>query len=251
MPLRGENVVVAQVEEPTIYGVSRRKFLIGASAVAATPFLARLAVALLDGGDRIDFDALGLRPVSIGYIEGSGTRAKDGSGGYIGPESFTGARIVPAAAARTGDGSLTGRLVRARIHGLYPSRSALAPDAQIVAVNGLFASRQPDAPYPFFAWTLQAHDVETMSHRSNFWVGLDRNPRFGIAVEVVTTTGLAIAATVFGTGSGINMAKLRAGTYLLGVGHDSWDRPRTLPAAGAKAWERLASIVLTVDPADD
>jgi hypothetical protein len=250
MPLRGENVVV-QGEEPTIYGVSRRKFLIGASAVAATPFLARLGAALLDQGDRIDFDALGLRPVSIGYIEGSGIRGEDGSGGYGGPESLTGARIVPAAAARSGDGSPTGRVVRATVHGLYPSRSALAPDAQTVAVNGLFASRQPDAPYPFFAWTLQAHDVETMSHRSKFRVALDRHPRFGLAVEVLTSAGLATAATVFGTGSGANMAKLRAGTYLLAVGHDMWDRSRTLPAAGHTAWERLASIVLTVEPADD
>jgi hypothetical protein len=246
MPLQGDNVAV-EAAEPTIYGVSRRKFLIGASAAAATPFIGRLAIALLDQGDRIDFDALGLRPVSIGYVEGSGTRAEDGSGGYSGPESFTGARIVPAAAARTGDGSLTGRVVRATIHGLYPSRWALAPTARMVAVNGLFASRQPDAPYPFFAWTLQAHDVETMSHRSNFRVGLDRNPRFGLTVEVQATDGLATAATVFGTGTGAKMAKLRAGTYLLGVGHDSWDRPRTLPAAGDTAWERLASIVLTVD----
>ena len=72
-----------------------------------------------------------------------------------------------------------------------------------------------------------------------------------MTVQVQTTTGLATAATVFGTGSGANMAKLRAGAYLLAVGHDAWDRPRTLPAAGDKARERLASIVLTVDPADD
>jgi hypothetical protein len=242
MPLRGKNVVV-EAAEPTIYGVSRRKFLIGASAAAATPFIGRLAVALLDQGERIDFDALGLRPVSIGYVEGSGT--------FAGPESLAGARIVPAAAARSGDGSLTGRVVKAMIHGLFPSRAALAPSARTVAVNGLFASRQPDAPYPFFAWTLQAHDVGTMSHRSNFRVGLDRNPRFGLTVETQATDGRAIAATVFGTGTGANMAKLRTGTYLLGVGHNSWDRPRTLPALGDPAWERLASIVLTVDSADD
>ena len=241
MPLRGENVVV-QADEPTIYGVSRRNFLIGASAVAATPFLARLGAALLDQGERIDFDALGLRPVSIGYVEG---------GGSFSPESLAGARVVPAAAARTGDGALTGRVVQATIHGLYPSRAGLAPSARTVKVNGLFASRQPEAPYPFFAWTLQAYEAETMTHRSTFRVGLDRNPRFGLTVEVQSTDGLATAATVFGTGTGANMAKLRAGTYLLGVGHDSWDRARTLPAAGDTAWDRLASIDLTVDPADD
>jgi len=234
MPLPSDNAV------STIAGVSRRKFLIGASAVAATPLLARLAAALLDEGDRIDFDALGLPRLSVGYVEGSPAR---------GATELAGARIVPAAAARTGDASLTGQLVKVTVHGLYPSRSALSSTTRTVAVNGLFASHQPEQPYPFFAWTLHAHDAETMSHRSTFAVELDRNPRFGVAVELRTTTGPATAAAVFGTGSGVNMAKLRAGTYLLGVGHGTWDRGTTLPAAGDKAWGRLPSIVLTVEPA--
>lgn len=239
MPLLGKNTPPENAAA-TIAGVSRRKFLIGASAVAATPLLARLAAALLDEGDRIDFDALGLPRLSIGYVEGGAAR---------GAIELAGARIVPAATAKTGDSSLTGRLVKATIHGLYPSRSALSSTTRTVAVNGLFASNQPEQPYPFFAWTLHAHDAETMSHRSTFRIELDRNPRFGVAVELRTTTGPSTAAAVFGTGSATNMAKLRAGTYLLGVAHDTWDRATTLPAAGDKAWERLPSIVLTVEPA--
>jgi hypothetical protein len=237
----------AREAKTTIGGLSRRRFLIGASAVAATPLLARLAAALLDEGDRIDFDALGLPRLSIGYLDGSAGRGA-GREAFSGAIELAGARIVPAAAARTGDAALTGRLVRATIHGLYPSRSALSSTTRTVAVNGLFASRQPQTPYPFFAWTLQAHDAETMSHRSTFRVSLDRNPRFGITVELQTTTGPATAAAVFGTGSGTNMAKLRAGTYLLGVGHNTWDHATTLPAASDKAWERLPSVVLTVEP---
>ena len=248
MPLLGKNTPPENAAA-TIAGVSRRKFLIGASAVAATPLIARLAAALLDEGDRIDFDALGLPRLSIGYIDASAARAA-GREAFSPSTELSGARIVPAAAARSGDASLTGRLVRVTIHGLYPSRSALSSTTRTVAVNGLFASHQPEAPYPFFAWTLHAHDTETMSHRSTFRIELDRNPRFGLTVELHTTTGPATAAAVFGTGSATNMAKLRAGTYLLGVGHDTWDRSTTLPAAGDKAWERLPSIVLTVEPVD-
>jgi hypothetical protein len=134
------------------------------------------------------------------------------------------------------------------IHGLYPSRAALPAAATTVAVNGLFASRRPDAPYPFFAWTLGAHDVDTLSHRSSFLLELDRRPRFGVAIEVAAADGSATAASVFGTGGGTNVAKLRTGTYLLGIGHAGFDRARNLPEAGATAWERLASIVLTVEP---
>ena len=133
------------------------------------------------------------------------------------------------------------------IHGLHPAGAALAGGVRSVSLDGLFASERPDAPWPFYAWTQQGA-AGPSAHRASFSVALDRHPRFGLAVELLTASGRDRAAAVFGTGSGAGLAKLRPGAYLVAVGHDAWNRRRRLPAAGDGAWASLSSVVVTIAP---
>jgi hypothetical protein len=243
-PLMSERT--SGVRQP--WTLSRRRFLVGATAAAATPALVGLAGALLDGGPAIDLDDLGVPRLSLGYIEGSDRFEQLGRPDLLRRAALTGGSVRPAAAARRGDSALVGRVVRVTIHGLYPSSAALGSTLRGLSVNGLFASRDPDAPYPFYAWTLQGGGAPTMGRRSIFQVELDRNPRFGVALELGTASGRETAAAVFGTGSGSELTKLRAGAYLVPVGHDGWARGRALPREGDPAWDRLPSVILTVEP---
>ena len=236
----------SSVRQP--WTLSRRRFLVGATAAAATPALLGLAAALLDEGQAIDLDALGMPRLSLGYIEGSDGFDQLGRPDLLRRAALSGGIVRPATAARSGDSALVSRVVRVTIHGLYPSSAALGSSLRRVALDGLFASRKSDAPYPFYAWILQAGGQPTMGRRSTFQVELDRNPRFGVALELRTPTGSDAAAAVFGTGSGSQLTKLRAGAYLAPVGHDGWATTRSLPGDGDAAWDGLASVLLTVEP---
>lgn len=236
----------SSVRQP--WTLSRRRFLVGATAAAAAPALVGLAGALLDGGPTIDLDDLGVPLLSLGYIEGSDRFDRLGRPDLLRRVAPSGGSVRPATVARSGDAALVGRVVKVTVHGLYPSSAALGSSLRGVSLNGLFASRKSDAPYPFYAWTLQAGGEATMGRRSLFQVELDRNPRFGVAVELATANGRETAAAVFGIGSGSQLTKLRAGAYLVPVGHDGWATTRSLPAEGERAWDRLASVLLTVEP---
>jgi hypothetical protein len=228
--------------------LSRRRFLVGATAAATTPALVGLTAALFEGGPAIDLDDLGVPLLSLGYIAGSDRFEQLGRPDLLRRAAVSSGSVQPAAAARSGDSALVGRIVRVTIHGLHPSSAAMASGLRGVSLNGLFASRNPDAPYPFYAWALQAGGEATRGRRSVFQVELDRNPRFGVAVELATATGRQTAVAVFGTGSGTQLTKLRAGAYLVPVGHDRWAEARSLPGEGDPAWDGLASVLLTVEP---
>lgn len=224
---------------------SRRGFLVGTSVVAVGASAASVAgFAWLTQGPRIDLDALAAGPLTVGYIEGSGDRARPSRERWIEDGSLAGARVIPAGALRNGDASLAGRPALLTVHGLYPGDTQ--PEGSTLAIDVHVASSDPTAPYPFHAWLRRGGSTPTTSGRSNFRVLLDRDPRLAITVELMTTTGMARTGTLVGLRSGPGVVTLRPGAYLLGLERGAWDRDARLPAAGSAGIP--ASILLSVEP---
>ena len=225
---------------------SRRQLLIGTSLAAVGAGAASVGgYAWLTQGPRIDLEALGAGPMSVGFVEGSGDRIPPSRERWTDDGRLAGARVIPAAAMRTGADGLAGRLVRLTVHGLYPQD--VQPRGSTLAVNAHIASPDPAAPYAFHAWSRRDGPTPSVSGRTNFQVLLDRDPRLAITVEVMTATGLARTGALFGIHSGQGVVKLRPGAYLLALEGGAWDRAASLPADGASA-SAPSSILLSVEP---
>jgi hypothetical protein len=225
---------------------SRRQLLIGTSLAAVGAGAASVAgFAWLTQGPRIDLDALGAGPLSVGFVEGSGDRVRPSRERWADDGGLAGARVTPAAALRTGADDLAGRLVRLTVHGLYPQD--VQPRASTLAVNAHIASPDPTAPYAFHAWTRRDGPAPSVSGRTNFQVLLDRDPRLAITIELMTATGMARTGALFGTRSGQGVVTIRPGAYLLGLEGGAWDRATSLPADGGLA-SIPPSVLLSVEP---
>lgn len=221
---------------------SRRGFLLGAVAIAATPWVLR--------GEPVAVNPLRLLAgqagprLSVGYIEGS---AEDGSL----PAALEGARrIEPATALRAGDVGLRGGGVRLRIAGLTPAATQGELARSDAYLDALIPSPVPGsagATLPFYAWTMRSG--EPASSTTSFVVPTDREPRVGFSLDVRTAEQRGPATAVFTGGRGVGLAKLHRGVYLLGLRPEVWDVRRTLPSSDDPSWTSLASVVLIVDGA--
>jgi hypothetical protein len=225
---------------------SRRRLLIGTSLAAVGAGAASVAgFAWLTQGPRIDLEALGAGPLSVGYVEGSGGRARPSRERWIEDGALAGARVIPAAAMRNATESLAGRLVRLTVHGLYPHE--VQPHGSTLAVNAHVASPDPAAPYAFHAWSRRSGPAPAVSGRTNFQVLLDRDPRLAITIELLTANGTARTGALFGTRAGQGVVRLQPGAYLLGLEGGAWDRATSLPSDGGLG-SIPASILLSVEP---
>jgi hypothetical protein len=225
---------------------SRRQLLIGTSLAAVGAGAVSVAgYAWLTQGPRIDLDALGAGPLSVGFVEGSGDRARPSRERWIEDGGLAGARVIPAAAMRTGTDSLAGRLVRLTVHGLYPHE--VQPRGSTLAVNAHIASPDPTAPYAFHAWSRRDGPAPSVSGRTNFQVMLDRDPRLAITIELMTATGLARTGALFGARAGQGVVRLHPGAYLLGLERGAWDRATSLPSDRGLG-SIPVSILLSVEP---
>ena len=225
---------------------SRRQLLIGTSVAAVGAGAASVAgYAWLTQGPRIDLDALGAGPLSVGFVEGSGDRARPSQERWIEDGGLAGSRVIPAAAIRGRGDGLAGRLVRLTVHGLYPLDAR--PRGSSLAVDAHIASPDPTAPYAFHAWMQRAGPTPSVSGRTHFQMLLDRDPRLAVTIESMTTTGMARTGALFGARAGSSIVRLQPGAYLLGLADGVWDRAASLPAAG-DGGAVPPSVLLSVEP---
>jgi hypothetical protein len=244
---------------------NRRQFLAGAAGLTAGTYLLGPNTARdFEEGRLGELLRHSTRFISIGFIAA-------GHGLGHGRDALAeGVRVVSATALRSGSRTLHGKTVFG-LHGLTAGLGdPVAAGIHAVHLDAVFPAPRGVADVttlPFHAWSMRAKD-HAQSSNSSFGVDVDSKPRLGFSLEVHQATGangadaagvadspataVDPARAVFTTGHQAGMAKLRPGTYLLGLSPGVWDRPRYLPdPADEAAWAaaKLASLVVTVSRA--
>ena len=248
-------------EEPHPAHLHRREFLALGSAGLLAPFFKDLAWA-----EPLAREAA-VRPMSIGYIEGSETfrslqrlprkirRPLVAVNGDV-EEAETSSVIVPAASLFQGDTNLPGRPLRIHIHGLYPSatlkleRPGELPEA--VDLEVLFPSPDPAFPQPlrFFAWSFRKEPAWSPSPPISFRFPLEWEamPQFVLRVRTAARESI-VMRTKFTVDAESGRPRLRRGAYLFGFNPAAWDRggakvadlARRIPA-------EMVSLLVSMDP---
>ena len=190
--------------------------------------------------------------LSIGYVRGSrGLSLAEARAQLL----AYGTRVVPAARLASGAAGLRGGAVRVRVDGLTPGLTASErPRLRGVHVDGLFAPATEGDALRFYAWTLDRDAPGATSSPASFIAPVRSGPSFGFAQRLRRlaadgSTKWSEASTILTSGSEAGMAKLRPGTYLLGLRPETWGATRELPGASDVAWAPLASVVVLVEPA--
>ncbi len=257
------NLFAEAPEEPHPAQLHRRQFLALGSAGLLAPFFKDLAWA-----EPLAREAL-VRPMSIGYIEQSETfrslrrlplRVRrplaPANGGVGAVEAEASPVVVPAASLFQGDTNLPGQPLRIRVHGLYPSatlkldRPEDLPSA--VDLEVLFPSSDPAFPQPlrFFAWSFRKAPVWSPSPPVSFRFPLEWEamPQFVLRVRTAAGESMVLRSK-FTVDSESGRARLRRGTYLLGLNPVAWDRGGVKLADLARRTPgELVSLMVSMEP---
>ena len=232
--------------------ISRRTFVLGGSALAASAWLlGPNRISLLPNG-LMHLAAGSARRLSVGYVEASAGATP----AEIQERLTTGsARIVPAASLRSGERSLVGREARVRIYGPAPGSWAnVDPDLSAVEFDVLINSpdrRTPETVLPFFAWTEVFGPPAKSSSPTSFVVPVEREASLGFAIRVKRHTDSPTAdavdhVAVLSGGRESGTAKIRQGAYLVAPDPAAWSRPRVL-GPGHDVSAVLASFLISVE----
>jgi hypothetical protein len=238
----------------------RRSFLALSSAGLLAPLFKGLAWA-----ETLDKAGTVVRPLSVGYIEGSEelrnlkrlSRTIRRPGLQETAESAESSPIVvPASSLFQGDTSLPGRPLRIRIDGLYPplaadpKRRRALPFAADLDV--FFPSPDPaaTAPIPYMAWSLRQRPGWDPSPPVSFRFPLDWKalPEIVLRVQPKRESPSTVLRTKFTLDDESGLPRLRRGVYLLGFAPGAWDREIRLADVGRKAPAELFSVLVSMEP---
>lgn len=235
--------------EPTPRAFTRRRFLLGASAVGAASFIGFRAWPDDDEDDlpglQVARSATTPKP-EVGYVE----RSDDLDDLSIVPYGVN--PVSPAEALPNGDRSFVGGLVKATILGLTPGFvDGAHAIVRGVALDALMPHPDRDVtePLPYFAWTLSSAPLRT-SNSTTYTVAMGKRPRLGFTLDVAQHDGARFTSTsTFTAGRDDGSARLRRGIYLLGLRPGSWSRRQALPTEDSSAWVDQVSVAVAIDHA--
>ena len=244
-------------------GVTRRRFLTVAAAVALAPLIPMdggvalaapgsrrqilpRAVRATAVGERQDLESAG--PLSVGYIDGSAHWPDLRSRPWADDGVLGLTDVVPATALPGGDSSLVGQIAIVTVHGLYPGPLQTADRSlRHITLDADFDAADPASARKFFAWTLRTGPAESVSGRSVFRIHVTESTRLGFDLAVSGASSSSLTRCHLGVGGGARLAKLHRGAYLLALRPGTWDAARHLPKLGDPQWRQLMSLVVTVD----
>lgn len=229
-------------------GITRRRF-VGGTAVAVAASYTGFKVIPRSKGEHLPALHLSERErksavPSVGYVEGSD--ALDD----LGTVPYGDARVRPAAALASGDGSFAHGLTKATILGLTPGFvDGAHPAVKAVAVDALMPhpDRRVTEPLPVFAWTLRTAPFQA-SNGTSYVVAMGKDPRLGFTVDVDQHDGQRYRSTsIFTPGRDTGLPRLRRGIYLLGLRPGTWAGNAALPATDAPTWADQVSLAVAID----
>ena len=201
--------------------VSRRRFLVMGSAVAATPLLGLWRAPALGSSTLI-------HRLLIGYVAGS-AELLDGEGPLL--ADTEGVQVVRASAA---DGARVTGPARVTAHGIYPSTAGDLLGGKSVDLDVLTREKQGEFSRPVYLWSRRAEPVLSTSAPA----GLNVPARSALGLRVTVTKGSESYVAQRSIGRG--RVPLRRGIYLLAIG-----RLSSLSGFG-----RRPSLMLAVDAQD-
>jgi len=260
MNVGSDSDAIDESDKPRLH---RRAFLALSSAGLLAPFFKDLAWA-----ETLDKTGAVVRPLSMGYIEGSEelrslkrlSRAIRRPG-LVQESEESGASpvVLPAASLFQGDTSLPGRPLRIRIDGLYPPlaidprRRRALPFAADLDV--FFPSPDPtiSTPIPFKAWSLRQRPGWNPSPPVRFRFPLDWQavPELVLRVQPKREAAPLLLRTRFTLDAESGLPRLRRGVYLLGFAPGAWDREVRLAEVGRRAPAELFSVLVSMEPEGD
>ena len=206
-----------------------------------------------------------VRPLSVGYIEGSEEfrnlkrlpRIVRRPGLQEKAETLDSSpAVVPAASLFQGDTTLPGRPLRIRIDGLYPP---LAVDPQrrralpfAADLDVYFPSPDPAIAVPvyYMAWSLRQRPGWDPSPPVSFRFPLDWQalPEIVLRVQPTREAASIVLRTKFTLDDESGLPRLRRGVYLLGFAPGAWDREVRLAEVGRRAPAEQFSVLVSMEP---
>jgi hypothetical protein len=241
----------------------RRAFLALGSAGLLAPLLQDLAWA-----EALDKAGTVVRPLSVGYIEGSeefrslkrlprkvrrpGLQTEE-------EEAEPSSAVVPAASLFQGDTALPGRPLRIRIDGLYPPLS-MDPQRRrglpfAADLDVFFPSPDPAVvtPIHYKAWSLRQRPGWDPSPPVSFRFPLDWQalPEIVLRVQQTRDSAPMVLRTRFTLDDEPGQPRLRRGVYLLGFAPGAWDRDVRLAEVGRRAPAELFSVLISMEPEEE
>ena len=246
-----------EADQPLLH---RRTFLALGSAGLLAPFFKDLAWA-----EDLDKAGAVVRPLSMGYIEGSeefrSLKRLPRQVRRPGLQEETEASgsspvVVPAASLFQGDTSLPGRPLRIRIDGLYPplvlepKRRRALPFAADLDVY--FPSPDPAlvTSIHYKAWSLRQWPGWNPSPPVRFRFPLDWQalPEIVLRVRQTRDSAPTVLRTKFTLDDESGVPRLRRGVYLLGFAPGAWDRQVRLADVGRQAPAEQFSVLVSMEP---
>ncbi len=251
----------------------RRDLLAWGGAAALLPTLPGVARAQDEAGAAADL----LRPMSVGFVEGSET--------WRGFKRVTAAAlnrgvrrererppepasVVPAASLIAGDQRAANELVRVRVHGLYPIPNPTHVRNAYLTVH--FPSPEHGrnvGELPFVAWGYKSRPAPDPAPPISFIAPLGADGALDLLLETTPAPhnplhrrpSLVSPApgpvggrflTSFTVDWFAGRPKLQRGVYLLGLAPDTWSAARTLPTpkAGQGRPVELVSLMVSFEP---
>ena len=218
---------------PLSPGLTRRHVLGAGAIVAAAAAVGGLRL-LADDVPTLAAVARADGPrLSVGYVD------RDPAGGVVPLDGRP--SVVPAATVRPGG---LGASARAGVGALTPAALDGLP-WEAVHLDALFPAPGSDEPRRFQAWSWRA-DPASVGAPVEFTAPVG-TMSLGFGLTIVGADGEE-ATSVLTAGLEDGLPRLRPGTYLLGLEPSVWDEPDRLPAPQDPAWQRLASLVVTILP---
>lgn len=230
--------------------LSRRTFLAGGGVLLGSALLVGPGSATLPGPLR-RFAAGGGRPLALGYVVDSDGATIEEAHALV---RTAGTRVRPAISVGAGGHRFTDRSATVRVDGLTPGLGDGArPELQTAYLDALVAPPRGagDEPLPFYAWTLDRRGGSASSHSTSFTTPVASEPTIGFALRLGTAGAdgarqWSDSAAILTAGSHRGLARLRPGTYLLGLDPGAWGVSRRLPGDDEGAWGPLASLAVTI-----
>jgi hypothetical protein len=237
-------------DEPTAaQGISRRRFLTAASAVALAPLVPVGAAAVrASAAHPAPAAPTSIAPLSMGYVDGSGQWPSLRGLPWADDGVLSLTDVVPASSSDAAGPDLRGDVAVVTVHGLLPDPRRLDdPALRSVALDADLRADDPDVVATFFAWTLRARPSPSVSGRSVVRVPLAHGAQLGFDLVVDRGGAIGRASRRLGVVGGADVARLHRGAYLIALDGGRWDRARALPARDDAAWATQPSIIVTID----
>lgn len=222
---------------------TRRGFIAGGSVLLSAILLGSdLAAPLPDG---LGVLAAAGPQIAVGFVEGS-------TAGSSLRQMLAAGRVRVRPASQVSAGSAVRGPAAVSVLGFSPHTSIESGAVSSVYLDTLITSPvrgESDLTIPFYAFTARAKPAPMTSSPSRFVIAGGDSLRVGLGLSTsMGSEARSTATTVFTSGSGTTLPKLRDGVYLLGLRPGMWQTDTDLPEEDDPSWADLPSLVVSVEP---